>query len=143
VEDGSAKTELVFGVPKSVYSRRDLPMARPLQTVLKMWSREHREGEYVITCKGSYAEPRTVRYRFMRLLKKAGLNPVRFHSLRHTFATRSLERGASITSLSRLLGHASVKMTLDVYTDATPESMAAAVHGLDNLYGPGPIAITA
>ncbi|MDR1132396.1 MAG: site-specific integrase [Oscillospiraceae bacterium] len=140
VEGGARKTALVFGAPKSIYSRRDVPMAEPLRRALASQDRTRGTGEHVIACKDGFAEPRTVRCRFAKLIKRAGLDPVRFHTLRHTFATRSIEKGTDITALSRLLGHASVKMTLDVYTDATPESMAAAVHRLDSLYGPEAVA---
>jgi integrase len=131
-ENGPRKTETVFGSPKSVRSRRSIPLASSLIEFLKEAECE-RTGEYVISRGKGFAEPRAVRYRFGRILRKAGIPHMRFHVLRHTFATRCMETGANITTLSRLLGHASVKMTLDVYTDATPECKAAAVNGLDKL----------
>ncbi|MDR1068917.1 MAG: site-specific integrase [Clostridiales Family XIII bacterium] len=134
VGEGGRKTKLVFGAPKSVYSRRSIPLAPSLKRRLEAQRAERPDDEYVITCKGSFAEPRALRYRFGRLVKKAGLGSIRFHDLRHTFATRCIETGIDITTLSRLLGHSSVKMTLDVYTDATPERKAAAMRRLDKLY---------
>ncbi|MEQ7297242.1 tyrosine-type recombinase/integrase [Enterococcus avium] len=55
------------------------------------------------------------------MLSGSGLDNFSFHSLRHTFATRCLENGVDVASISRLLGHSSVKMTLDTYTDSMME----------------------
>jgi integrase len=130
--DGPNKTETVFGAPKSVYSRRSIPLTPSLRRLLKEAARG-RAGEYVISRGRGFAEPRAVRYRFRRILEKAGLPLIRFHTLRHTFATRCMETGADVTTLSRLLGHSSVKMTLDIYTDSTPERKAAAINRIGRL----------
>jgi integrase len=126
------KTRLVFGTPKSLHSRRSIPLTTSLKRRLEN-EKLAQTCEFVVSGYDSFTEPRTVRYRFGRLLKQAGLAPVRFHTLRRTFATRCMETGMDITTLSRLLGHASVKMTLDVYTDSTPERKAAAMGKLDKL----------
>ena len=55
-----------------------------------------------------------------RVLKRAGLEKVRFHALRHTFATMALQNGVDVKTLSGLLGHYSAGFTLDTYSHITP-----------------------
>jgi integrase len=134
------RTALVFGAPKSAGSCRDIPFSGYLKKLLAE-ARKKRAGEYVVSGKSGFAEPRAVRYRFRRIAKSAGLSSVHFHALRHSFATRCIERGVDIATVSQLLGHASVKMTLDVYADSTVEQKAAAVRKLDRLRLPEAVAV--
>ena len=66
-------------------------------------------------------EPRTLQYRLKKHTKECGLDGVHFHTLRHTFATRAVEVGFEIKSLSEILGHASVTITLDRYVHSSLE----------------------
>lgn len=68
-----------------------------------------------------YTEPRNVQRRFKSILEKCDLPPVTFHSLRHSFATRCIEKGADSKALSEILGHSSVKITLDIYVHSNME----------------------
>jgi len=137
--DGNSKTKIVFDTPKSEKSNRLIPLPSQLQAILsELYTRS--ENEYVVSCRGGFAEPRTVRYRYYRILKKAGIKPVHFHTLRHTFATRCMELRFDVTTLSRLLGHSSVKMTLDIYTDSLLEHKIVSMHMLDRLF-PVPAAV--
>lgn len=131
--DGSPRTRLLFGSPKSLYSERKIPLTDGLRLILKR-EQIRSQGEYVIAGRGQFTEPRMVRYHFERIIKQAGLEHMSFHNLRHTFATRCMETGMDVTTLSRILGHSSVKMTLDIYTDSTPQHKAEAIGKLDQLY---------
>lgn len=131
-----AKTKILFDTPKTANSCRMIPLPKHLMAYLKT-VREGSNSAYVASCKGGFAEPRVVRYRFRRLLKEAGLSPIRFHSLRHTFATRCIERNVDITTLSRLLGHSSSKLTLDTYTDSVLEQKKKAMSVMDMLFENG------
>lgn len=130
---GSHKTKIVFGAPKSEQSNRLIPIPDRLCAFLKR-SREQSKSDYVVSCKGSFAEPRVVRQRYYRIRERAGIQPVHFHALRHTFATRCMELRFDVTTLSRLLGHSSVKMTLDIYTDSLLEHKIIAMHMLDQVF---------
>jgi integrase len=126
------KTRLCFGPPKTLSSERVIPLSNKLLAYLKELKARSR-GEYVISCKNSFAEPRVIQYRFHALLRKAGIRRVNFHALRHTFAVRCMELHMDVTTLSQLLGHTSVKLTLDVYTDSLMEHKKAEVRLLDSL----------
>jgi integrase len=128
----AAGTSLRFGPPKTLSSERDVPLPGSLLGYLKEL-KARADGEYVVACKGSFAEPRVIQYRFHALLERAGLRRVNFHALRHTFAVRCMELHMDVTTLSQLLGHASVKLTLDVYTDSLMEHKKREIQALDSL----------
>ena len=117
--DGEHRTRLVITEPKSEKSRREIPIPDCLISMLK----KHKTGEHdYILSGGSYpVEPRTMQYRFAKILEKAGLPKVHFHSLRHAFATRAIELGFDIKTLSELLGHSSVELTMNLYVHSSME----------------------
>ncbi|WP_330932655.1 tyrosine-type recombinase/integrase [Enterococcus sp. BWR-S5] len=128
-DDSKNKTELILSSPKTESSRRSIPLAVNLKEYL-LEKRAYSTSEFVISCKHSFAEPRVINYRFKKILEKAELN-IHFHVLRHTFATRCVEKGVDIASLSKLLGHASIKMTLDTYTDSMWKNRQSAISLID------------
>ena len=131
-ENGAEKTKIIIDIPKSNASYRMIPFGNHLEKYL-LELKAAAKGDYVVSCKGHHAEPRVISYRFRQTAKKAGLESATFHGLRHTYATRCIERGVDIVTLSRLLGHASAKMTLDTYADSTMEQRKSAMTMLDSL----------
>ncbi|EOH92473.1 tyrosine-type recombinase/integrase [Enterococcus pallens] len=114
---GSKKTKLIHASSKTAASIRVIPMSQTLRKVLL----EHKiksEGNYVLSTNLKPSEPRLLTYHFHRIRKKAKLPDIHFHQLRHTFATRCIESKGDIKSVSYLMGHSSVKLTLDTYTDS-------------------------
>lgn len=109
----TAKTRIVIDAPKSQNSMREIPIPSFLLELLK----EHKTSDeaYILTGTGSFIEPRVYQDMFKRYLKEAGLQDINFHALRHTFATRAVEQEFDIKSLSEILGHSSVKFTLERY----------------------------
>ncbi|WP_195270713.1 site-specific integrase [Eubacterium sp. 1001713B170207_170306_E7] len=105
--------------PKTRSSIRDIPIAASVKAVLSRFleSRDHTPKKLLITGKnGRPCDTRSVQYHFAGLKKELGLSPkLTFHSLRHSFATRALEAGAEMNTLSAFLGHASVSFTLSRY----------------------------
>ena len=70
---------------------------------------------------GSYLDPRAYQNYFSKLLKKAGIRCVNFHALRHTFATIAASKNMQISTLSRILGHSTPTITLQIYVHAVDE----------------------
>ncbi|ALS38591.1 hypothetical protein ATZ35_15970 [Enterococcus rotai] len=132
--ENNKKTEIIMAEPKTKSSKRSIPLAKNLKNYL-LDKQKIDTSEYVISCKGSYAEPRVISYRFKKNIKDAGIRPIHFHVLRHTFATRCVEQGIDIATLSKLLGHASIKLTLDTYTDSLWENRKEAVSVIDHKLG--------
>ena len=102
----------------------------------------NREGYVFCQENGQPYEPRTFQDLFKRCVRQAGIVDANFHSLRHTFATRALEQGMDIVTLSRLLGHASPSITLDKYGHAMDDQKRACMEKLDAIYqqgGRGPV----
>lgn len=108
------KTKVTITLPKSRKSIRTIPLHEDILRLLE--ERAGRRGTFFLTgMKDAYIEPRTMENRFKAIIKTVGIADVTFHALRHTFATRSIENGVDAKVLSELLGHASVKLTLDRY----------------------------
>lgn len=113
------KTKIVIDVPKSQKSVREIPVPSFLMELF----REYRSGDeaYILTGTADYIEPRTYQRMFSRYLKDSGVANINFHALRHTFATRAVEQEFDIKSLSEILGHSSVKFTLERYVHPSDE----------------------
>ncbi|MBR5248581.1 MAG: site-specific integrase [Lachnospiraceae bacterium] len=118
-DNAYCKTKIVIGDAKSDTSIRDIPLNEHLAEICKIMSPDASKA-YVLTGKVDvYLDPRTLQYRFSRVAYECGLEGAHFHTLRHTFATRCIESGFEIKSLSEVLGHASTKVTLDRYVHSS------------------------
>lgn len=131
--DAQAKTELITGSAKSDCSARTIPLPAGLLQLFQKYRESAYDG-FVFGHRGNPLEPRVLQYRFKALLKKAGLEDINFHALRHTFATRCMELSIDVKTLSELLGHASAKMTLDRYGHSQVEQKKMAMLALDQLF---------
>ena len=122
------KTELLVQTPKSDASERVIPLTSDLLCYLKTAVRGLPEHAYILTGRTDKPmEPRTLRYYFSGFLKQCGIRYRNFHVLRHTFATRCIETGMDVKSLSELLGHADVRTTLKLYVHPSLESKRRAI----------------
>lgn len=117
--DGAPKTLVTITEPKSHKSIRDIPIPTFLLPVLQK-SRRNSEC-YFLTSSTSYTEPRTLSFKYKKCLNELGIKYRNFHCLRHTFATKCIRAGVDIKTLSELLGHSSVQITLDRYVHSDLE----------------------
>ena len=107
-------TQKICGLPKTPRSRREIPITTLLAHTLKQIRRKSLH-EYVVGNSLTGQEPRAYRDYFNRLLRRLRLPRITFHGLRHSFATRCVENGCDIKTLSDLLGHSNVATTLNLY----------------------------
>lgn len=132
---GGSKTRLVMGTVKTVASDRVIPLPSRLFGLL----RHCRGPEDAFVLPGRtypYTDPRALQYYFRRYLARCGLRPLNFHTLRHTFATRCMESGMDTKSLSELLGHSSVNITLSIYVHSSIEHKRAQLETMAAFCGP-------
>ena len=80
-----------------------------------------------------FIEPRTMENRFKNVLKKCGIQDTKFHALRHTFATSCVEVGFDVKTLSEILGHASVNITLNRYVHPSMQNKHENMNKLNKL----------
>lgn len=114
VRDASG-THLVVQSPKSSSSVRLVAIPNDMLELLKTTTQHIQRDSYLLTSRDTPMEPRTLQYRYRKLLERCGIRYRNFHALRHTYATRCMENGVDIKSLSELLGHADVRTTLQTY----------------------------
>ncbi|MCD7860267.1 MAG: site-specific integrase [Firmicutes bacterium] len=112
--NAASKTVVVIGAPKSQASRRAIPLAESLVNLAQSFSPED-SGSYVLTGTARYMEPRTLQRRFAKYARDCELENVTVHTCRHTFATRCIEAGFEMKSLSEIMGHANTAITMNRY----------------------------
>jgi len=137
---------LKFKKLKSDSSKRVIPLADNVVSELKSYRIRQNEDklalgeEYIdkdlIGCnkKGEPINHRCLVRDFKRIIKEAELPEIRFHDLRHTFATLFLEAGGNIKTLQQMLGHASINITIDTYGHVSEEMLSAAANKMEGMY---------
>ncbi|MDR2044360.1 MAG: site-specific integrase [Clostridium sp.] len=111
---GGRKTKVTTTSPKSRCSIRKIPVPGFLLPLAESF-RVDPEAFVLTGERDTFAEPRTMQNRFKSYMRQAGIADANFHALRHTFSTRCVELGFELKSLSEILGHADVKITLGRY----------------------------
>lgn len=120
--DGECKhTELVVNTPKTKNSCREIPMNKELLAMVKPLKKVINEGFYVLTNEEKPTEPRTYRNYYHRLMKRLDIPRMKYHGLRHSFATRCIESNCDYKTVSVLLGHANITTTLNLYVHPNME----------------------
>ena len=118
--DGSTKTKLIRDTPKTKASLRDIPISENIIRVMQKMQKKC-VSEYVVSSTPDFVSPRTFEHRFHRILAENNIRNINFHALRHTFATRCVEAGVDIKSLSEILGHSNAAITLNTYVHSSME----------------------
>lgn len=133
------KTQMVVGSVKTTSSERELYMPDVVQQLLKMqrerfakeFGREPARDDFIIFNRcGRMMDPDNLSHYFAGILRKLNLEHVKFHAMRHTFATRAIESGIDVATVSGLLGHADVTTTTHFYVHPRDEAMRTAMRGV-------------
>lgn len=116
IEDsGDRHTEISIDTPKTKNSIRDIPMTTELMKILKPLKKVVNGNYFVLTNEAKPTEPRTYRNYYKRVLNKLEIPYLKFHGLRHSFATRCVESKCDYKTVSVILGHSNVSTTLNLY----------------------------
>jgi integrase len=126
--DSDHKTIITVLSPKSQTSCRVIPMPDFIAEALHKYNPQG----FIVSDNDMPLEPRTLQYRFKRILKLAGVREVNFHTMRHSFAARALENGFDVKTLSEIMGHSSASITLSIYAHVSDECKR---HHMESLIG--------
>lgn len=116
------KTIVTIDTPKTQNSLRKIPVPTFMLMQLASLKKLCKSEAYFLSCKSKCVEPRAYREQYKSFLKSVGLPYRNFHVLRHTFATECISCGIDVKTVSELLGHSSVKITLDRYVHSSMEN---------------------
>lgn len=131
IELGVRKTELILDTPKTKNSIREVPMNRDLLRMLKPIKKVMNPTFYVLTNEAKPTEPRTYRSYYKKFMQELGMPELKFHGLRHSFATRCIESKCDYKTVSVLLGHSNISTTLNLYVHPNIEQKKKAI---DQMY---------
>ncbi len=112
----NGKPQVVIDKPKTKNSSRLIPLSKQLLEILKRAKRISNSDFVLSTRTGGIVGTRAYQKTYERILKKLDIPYKNFHSLRHTFATRAIEMGMDVKTLSEILGHKNPVITLQRYT---------------------------
>ena len=121
VEGERKHTELVINTPKTKNSCREIPMNKELLAMVKPLIKVVNTDFYVLPNEEKPTEPRTYRNYYHLLMKRLDIPRLKYHGLRHSFATRCIESNCDYKTVSVLLGHANITTTLNLYVHPNME----------------------
>ena len=126
-------TGIIIDKPKTRNSQREIPMTRELLSLLRPLKKDAHGDYYVLTNAPTPTEPRTYRNYFNKVLLRLGLPKMRFHGLRHSFATRCIESKCDYKTVSVLLGHSNISTTLNLYVHPNLEQKRKCINSMGKL----------
>lgn len=115
IENGERRTELIISTPKTQNSIREIPLSKELIKVIKPLKKVVNDTFFVLTNESKPTEPRTYRNYYKSVLQNLKIPLLKFHGLRHSFATRCIESQCDYKTVSVILGHANISTTLNLY----------------------------
>lgn len=133
-DNACRRTEVVIDTPKSRNSIREVPMTKELMQMIRPLKRVVNGSYFVLTNGEHPVEPRTYRNYYKNLMIKLGMPPIKFHGLRHSFATRCIESHCDYKTVSVLLGHSDISTTLNLYVHPNMEQKKKCVEQMSKFF---------
>lgn len=136
-DDGSSSNEFITKSPKTQKGYREIPIPKPLLLELKKYKlSSNKSVDELVFCTrtGTPLRYNYIWHTHKSLCKKASIRPITIHALRHTFASRSIEAGIDVKTVSELLGHTDTQITWNTYVHSTNDSKKAAADTMGRLY---------
>lgn len=127
IEESVRKTEIILDTPKTTNSIREIPMSKDLLRMLKPIKKIVNPTFFILTNDAKPTEPRTYRSYYKNLMQALGMPSLKFHGLRHSFATRCIESKCDYKTVSVLLGHSNISTTLNLYVHPNLEQKKKAI----------------
>lgn len=136
-QSSKKKTKIIMDSPKTVAGKRAIPIPSFLLPKLQeLYGENKNDNDFFLTGTTKYIEPSNYYVKYKKWLRELNLTDHSFHALRHTFATRCVESGFDIKTLSELLGHADVNITLNRYVHSSMDNKRMNMEKLFKFYQP-------
>lgn len=126
--DGSYSTKVIIQTPKTENSKRQIPLNEDLLKIYSKLKPHVSDENYITSNKANPLEPRVFRQYFDKLTGYLGLPKLKFHGLRHSFATKLIRDKADLKTVSSILGHSDVSITMNLYVHPDMEQKKNAVN---------------
>ena len=133
IENGERRTELIISTPKTQNSIREIPLSKELIKVIKPLKKVVNDTFFVLTNESKPTEPRTYRNYYKSVLQNLKIPLLKFHGLRHSFATRCIESQSDYKTVSVILGHANISTTLNLYVHPNLEQKKRCIDKMTKL----------
>lgn len=128
------KTIVIMDEPKSISSIREIPLPEFIIPKLKEFTYNLKSMDFLITGNETFMETRIYFNKYKKIIRNIKIGNYNFHALRHTFATRCIENGCDPKTLSEILGHSNVKITLDRYVHPNYENKVRMINQLKPMW---------
>lgn len=125
-------SKIIITPGKTKNSIRQIPITNDIVQILKNIKSE--DGFYVLSNSKRPIEPRTYRKFYNKFMKQTGVEPIKFHALRHTFASINIENGTDVKTISDILGHSDIATTLKTYTHTSQKAKEKAIQKFNNMF---------
>lgn len=133
IENGERRTEVIISTPKTQNSIREIPLSKELAKLIKPLKKVVNDTFFVLTNENKPTEPRTYRNYYKSVLLNLKIPFLKFHGLRHSFATRCIECKCDYKTVSVILGHANISTTLDLYVHPNLEQKKRCIDKMTKL----------
>ncbi len=125
-------SKIIITPGKTKNSIREIPITNEIIEILKTIKKD--ESDYILSNSHKPIEPRTYRKFYNSFMKKAGVEPIKFHALRHTFASINIENGTDVKTISDILGHSDISITLKTYTHTSQQAKLKAIEKFNSMF---------